>query len=59
MDLTTLTPEEYDELRRSVLAEGERRQRLADTPAQIAALADAYEADGGDRDTLVAAITAT
>lgn len=57
MDLRTLTDEELDQHRRDVLAEQERRQRIADTPSRIADLAAAYEADGGDRGTLVEAIS--
>ena len=56
MDLRTLTDEELDQHRRDVLAEQERRQRIADTPSRVADLAAAYAADGGDRDTLVEAI---
>lgn len=57
MDLRSLTDEQFDEHRRNVLAEEERRQRLSQTPEQVAGLAAAYEKDGGDRSALVAAIT--
>lgn len=57
MDLRTLTDEELDQHRRDVLAEQERRQRIADTPSRVADLVAAYEADGGDRDALVEAIS--
>lgn len=56
MDITTLTSEDLDDLRRAVLAEQERRKRIADTPAQVAQLARAYEHDGGDTAMLVDAI---
>lgn len=56
MDLTTLTDDQLDAHRVAVLHEQERRRRIEDTPEQVAALAAAFEADGGDRSTLVAAI---
>lgn len=56
MDLRSLTDEQLDEHRRDVLREQERRQRITDTPNQVADLAAKYEADGGDRSALVAAI---
>lgn len=57
MDLKVLTEEQLDEHRVAVLKEQERRRRIEDTPEQVAALAAAYEKDGGDRESLVAAIT--
>ncbi|MGO1957213.1 hypothetical protein [Microbacterium sp.] len=57
MDFTTLTDDELDLLRRDVLMEKERRQRIERTPEQVAQLAAAFEKDGGDRAALVTAIT--
>lgn len=57
MDLRNLTDEQLDAHRVAVLNEQERRQRIEDTPEQVAALAAAFEKDGGDRSALVAAIT--
>lgn len=37
--------------------EKERRQRIEQTPEQVAQLAAAFEKDGGDRDALLTAIT--
>lgn len=48
MDLTTYDDEELDQLRRDVLAERERRNKVAAIPDQIAALRDEYLAAGGD-----------
>lgn len=57
IDLTTLTDEQLDTHRTDVLCEQERRQRLATAPEQVRGIAAAYEADGGNPDDLVAAIT--
>lgn len=56
MDLTTYSDVKLEQLRGDVVAELERRQRLADTPAQVAALADRYRVDGGDPADLAAVI---
>ena len=48
MDFAALNDEELDALRQNVSNEQERRQRLADIPAQVAELARLYSADGGD-----------
>lgn len=56
IDIKQLTDEELDDLRISVLNEKERRQRLADIPQQVKALAAAYESDGGDKTVLVGEI---
>lgn len=56
MDLKTLTDDDLAAHLNAVLAEQERRQRLANAPAQVAALATAFIADGGDRAALVEAI---
>ncbi|SJM66791.1 hypothetical protein [Agrococcus casei] len=59
MDLRTKSDEELHQLRIDVLTEQERRHRLADIPDQIAQLAHAYEADGGDLADLSAALNKT
>lgn len=59
MDLTTLTDEEFDEYRQAVLAEGERRTRLATAPDQVAAIASRFVADGGDPAVMVQAVSPT
>lgn len=57
MDLTTLTDEQLDARRVTVLTEQERRQRLAQLPDQLATMArDAAEA-GCDRDELLERVT--
>lgn len=48
MDLTTMTDEELDFLRRNVLVEQERRQSVANIPGQIADLREQYLSGGGD-----------
>ena len=53
MDLTTLTDAQLDDHRTAVLAEQERRQRLASIPAQVADLTARYVADGGNPADLV------
>ena len=57
MDLTALTDIELADHLNAVLAEQERRQRLATIPAQIAAMTSAYVDGGGDGADLVAAVT--
>lgn len=57
MDLSTLTDEQLDARRVAVLSEQERRQRLAQLPDQLAAMArDAAEA-GCDPDALIERVT--
>ena len=56
MDLKTLTDEQLEQYRVDVLTEQERRQRLASAPAQVAQIATAYVADGGDLTTLTQAM---
>ena len=48
MDLSTLTDEELNDSLNEILAEQERRKRLANIPNQIAELAKRYADDGGD-----------
>ena len=55
-DLTALPDADLDTLRAGVLAEAERRQRLAATPGQVADLAARYITDGGDPADLTAAL---
>ncbi|KTS09024.1 hypothetical protein [Microbacterium testaceum] len=57
MDLTTLTDEQLTDHLNAVLAEQERRQRLAAVPEQIVEMAARYVADGGDRGDLIEAVT--
>lgn len=56
MDLKTLADEELSEHLNAVLNEQERRQRLSSAPGQVASIAQAFIADGGDRAALVDAI---
>lgn len=56
-DLPTLSDEELHAARVDVIAECDRRLRLDAIPAQIAQLAAAYAADGGDTADLVTIIT--
>lgn len=55
--LRGLTDEGLEDHLNDTLNERERRQRLATVPAQVAQLTAQYVADGGDRDTITAAIT--
>lgn len=57
MDLTKMTDEQLDSLRRAVLREQERRANLAMIPDQIRDLAGKYREGGGDEDTLRDALT--
>ena len=57
MDLTTLTDEQLDAHRRSVLVEQERRANLAAIPEQIEQLAKVYRDGGGDEQALADALT--
>lgn len=56
IDLATLSDEDLDSLRTSVLTEQERRQRIASTPGLVADTARRYIEDGGDKADLIAAI---
>lgn len=55
-NLARMTDEELDAHRIAVLTEQERRANRAAIPAQVRALRDAYEAGGGDRADLAAAL---
>lgn len=57
MDLTTLTDEQLDAHRRSVLVEQERRANLAAIPEQIEQLAKVYRDGGGEEQALTDALT--
>ena len=59
IDLTTLSDDEFDQLRVDVLTEKERRDSLAQIPAQVTALAKTYRAGGGDANTLMDAVRTT
>lgn len=58
MEFTNLTDEQLAEHLNAVLAEQERRQRLAAAPTQIAEMAARFVADGGDRATVIEAVSA-
>ena len=57
MDLTTLTDEQLDAHRRSVLTEQERRTKIAELPDQLATMARDAAAAGCDRDELLERVT--
>lgn len=56
IDLTHLTDGELSAHLEAVLAERDRRERLATIPAQVTALAASYLSGGGERATLEVAI---
>lgn len=56
MNLATLTDTELSDHLNAVLTEQERRAALANIPGQISQLAATYEAGGGDKADLTAAI---
>lgn len=57
IDLTNLSDEDLDQLRRDVLNEQERRANLEAIPEQVAALAKVYRDGGGDETVLQDALT--
>ncbi|MDR6691481.1 hypothetical protein J2X55_002404 [Microbacterium sp. 1154] len=57
MDLHDLSDEELAYHLNAVLAEQERRARLARAPEQVAQMAAQYVADGGDRAALLEAVS--
>ena len=57
MDLKTLTEDELEQHRVDVLTEQERRQRLSTIPTQVTQLAGQFVADGGDKTTLIDALS--
>ena len=56
MDYKTLTDEQLDEARQTILIEQERRANLAQIPATIQELAAKYAEGGGDREELIKAV---
>lgn len=56
MELTTLTDEQLEEHRVSLLAELDRRNKLRDIPNDIRKLAQDFESLGGSRTDLIAKI---
>lgn len=58
MNLTELTDQELSDHENAVLAEKERRQRLATIPHTVAQLANQFRDGGGEQAALLAAITA-
>lgn len=52
MNLSTLTDEQLDELRRGILTEQERRAKVADLPDQLAAMARDAVAAGCDPEVI-------
>lgn len=56
MDLRTMTDDDLDQLRRDVLTEQERRQKLEQLPEQVAAMTRDAVAAGVPTDTLRAAV---
>ncbi|ALY09557.1 hypothetical protein LAROYE_30 [Arthrobacter phage Laroye] len=56
MDLHALSDSELSEHLNAVLAEQERRQRLATIPATVAELAAQYRSGGGEQAALITAI---
>lgn len=57
MDLTTLTDEELEQHRISVLTEIARRDDLVMIPQQVQGLVEKYSAGGGDMQVLVSCVT--
>lgn len=55
-DITTLTDDHLDQLRRDVLTEQERRARVAQAPDELAHMARAALDAGADPGTLRAAV---
>lgn len=57
MELSQLSDSELSDHLNAVLAEQERRQRLASIPLTVAQLAGQFREGGGDQSALIAAIT--
>lgn len=55
-DFTNYDDEKLDAARTAILAEQERRQRLANVPTEVAAMAQRYVEDGGDKAELLTAV---
>ena len=58
VNITALTDDALEALHVDVLTEQERRNNLAQIPAQVTRLAEAYRAGGGGEDALIEAISA-
>ena len=56
MNVNDMTDDDLNDLRIEVQGEQGRRASRASIPSQIAELADAYEASGGDRSDLTQAL---
>ena len=56
-ELKALSDDDLDVLRIQVLNEQERRQRLSAIPTQVTQLAGQFVADGGDKTTLIDALS--
>lgn len=56
MDYKSLTDEQLDEARTSILIEQERRANLAQIPATIQELATKYKEGGGNEEELLKAV---
>ena len=56
-ELKALSDDDLDALRIQVLNEQERRQRLSAIPTQVTQLAGQFVADGGDKTTLIDALS--
>lgn len=57
MDYKTMTDDQLDEARQAVLIEQERRANLAQIPATIQDLANKYAEGGGERESLLKAVS--
>ena len=56
MDFKTMTDDQLDEARQTILIEQERRANLAQIPSTIQDLATKYTEGGGDREELLKAL---
>ena len=56
MDFKTMTDDQLDEARQTILIEQERRANLAQIPTTIQELANKYADGGGDREELLKAL---
>ena len=56
MDYKSLTDEQLDEARQTILVEQERRANLEQIPATISELAAKYKEGGGNQEELIKAV---